>query len=333
LRGGHPTLSSATTLSQRRDPVERFLAEARGAPITVAAMREERCPFATLNEATVLFVELTTGEQVSLFVKAMRRHGHPDKTRPDREAQVYVRLLQVGDLPVPRFLGTTYDPATQRGELFLEFLPDWDLRYHGLDLWGVAVRDLARLHHWFSEQSMALAACGALQRLDASYFRAWASRAVGAVTARSSALGQLLEEALADYEPVATLLGQQPPTLVHNDLSPKNVIVDRSRSPVRTCFVDWEVAGIGCPLLDLVHLTYGLGADDEHRLWTTYLEALGARSSVPGTVDEQRRLLRACGAHKTLHRLSHVVGWDTSHLTIERWVDEVRTLVPVVRSR
>jgi hypothetical protein len=327
MRAGTGRLSSTSTLSQRRDSVERFLTEARGVPTRVTAMRAERCRFTTLNEASVLFIELTTGEQISLFVKAMRRHGHPDKTRPDREAQVYARLLQLGDLPVPGFLGTTYDPATQLGELFLEFLPDWDLRYHGLDSWGVAVRHLAQLHSWFSEQPAALAACGALLRLDASYFRAWAHRAVGAVTARSSALGQLLETALADYEPVATLLGQQPPTLVHNDLSPKNVIVDRSRSPVRTCFVDWEVAGIGCALLDLVHLTYGLGADDERRLWTTYLEALGARSLVPRSVDEQRRLFGACEAHKTLHRLAHVVEWDTSGLTIERWVAEFRTLV------
>jgi hypothetical protein len=284
-------------------------------------MHEERCPFTTLNDASVLFIELTTGEQISLFVKAMRRHGHPDKTRPDREAQVYARLLQLGELPVPGFLGTTWDPATEQGEVFLEFLPDWDLRYHGLDLWDVAVRDLARLHSWFADQP-ALAGCDALLRLDASYFRA-----VGAVTARSAALGRLLERALARYEPVTTLLGQQPPTLVHNDLSPKNVIVDRSRSPVRTYFVDWEVAGIGCALLDLVHLTYGLGADDERRLWTTYLEVLGARSLVPRSVDEQRRLLRACAAHKTVYRLAHVVGWDTSRVTIEAWIDELRTLV------
>jgi hypothetical protein len=295
--------------------------------MSVVAMREERCPFTTLNEASVLFIELTTGERISLFAKEMTRHGHPDKTRSDREAEVYEHLLQRDDLPVPGYLGTTYDPETQHGELFLEFIPDWDLRYHGLDLWGVAVRQLAHLHSWFSEQPAALAACGALLRLDASYFRAWADRAVGAVTARSSPLGHLLQRALADYGPVTALLAQQPPTLVHNDLSPKNAIVDRSRSPVRTYFVDWEVAGIGCALLDLVHLTYGLGADDERLLRTAYLEALKVRSLLPGSADEQRRLLSACGAHKALHRLAHVVEWDTPRLTIERWVDEVRTLV------
>jgi hypothetical protein len=317
----------ADTLPQRRDSVERLIAEARGAPIRVAAVREESSRFTNVNEANVVFVELTTGEHISLFVKEMRRHDHPDKTRPDREAEVYERLFQSSDLPVAGFFGAIYDRASQHGELFLEYLRDWDLRYHGLELWDVAVRHLAQLHSWFSERTTELAACGALLRLDAAYFRAWADRAVDAVAVRSSELGQALERGLDGYDRVTVLLGQQPPTLVHNDLSPKNVIVDRSRSPVRTYIVDWEMAGIGCAFLDLVHLTYGLAADDDRRLRTTYVRELSARSLLPETFDEQERLLRACEAHKTLYRLAHVVEWNTSPVAIGRWADDVRTLV------
>ena len=314
------------TAAPRRARIERLLAEARDRPISVTTMREEPNRFSTLNDADVVFIELSTGERLSLFVKQIRRHGHPDKTKPDREAELYAKLFVSEDLPLPRFFGASYDAVSQRGELFLEFVPDWDLRYHGIELWEVAVRDLARLHGWFSERAPELVACGALLRLDAPYFGAWASRAVDAVGTRSAALGRLLERGLDDYGRVAALLERQPPTLVHNDLSPKNVVVDRSRRPVRTCILDWEVAGMGCGLLDLVHLAYGLGAHEHGRLQTIYVDELAHGSLIPDSLDERRVILRACEAHKTLHRLAHVAQWHTPITTIEQWVDDVRRM-------
>ena len=48
-----------------------------------------------------------------------------------------------------------------------------------------------------------------------------------------------------DLSVAADLLAEQPPTLVHNDLAPKNVIADTSANPGRTCIVDWEMAEWG----------------------------------------------------------------------------------------
>jgi aminoglycoside phosphotransferase (APT) family kinase protein len=140
----------------------------------------------------------------------------------------------------------------------------------------------------------------------------------------SATLASDLQLAIGDYGPVATLLGQQPVTLVHNDVAPKNVIVDRSVEPSRICFVDWEMAGVGCGLLDLVDLKYGLDAASDGQMFAAYREAVAGSGLLPAAPNELRRLVAACELHKTLYRLAFGRSWGVPEERLAEWVTAAR---------
>src|SRR5262249_28158681 len=154
--------------------------------------------------------------------------------------------------------GSRRNEATERLEVYLEHIGDWDLRYQDLEHWFTAARRLAQFHAHFAARAAEVLACEFLLRLEASALSAWAGRAMAAIRGLSPELAAELEGPLALHDHVAELLSRQPPTLVHNDLAPKNVLADRSSHPARICLVDWEMAGVGCGLMDLVVLKHGL---------------------------------------------------------------------------
>jgi aminoglycoside phosphotransferase (APT) family kinase protein len=199
------------------------------------------------------------------------------------------------------------------------------LKYHGLQHWAPAGRRLAKLHAAFADRAAELARSDFLLALDRAYFGAWADRARAAAGVASAALGNRLERVLGRHREVAGLLAAQPPTLVHNDLAPKNVIADTSTDPARICFVDWEMAGVGCGLLDLAHLMHGLSARDERLLCTAYRGEPGAgRLALPD--PEFARVLAACKLQNTLFRLAHIEAWDVGRETAALWVEDVARL-------
>lgn len=300
--------------------VEELLAEARGSAV-VRWLRRSPCPFSTLWPTEIIEIELEDGERLSLFAKRLGIDGagHPDKRRPDRELLAYERLLGEPGIAAPRYYGTRLDEESGQAELYLEYISDWDLRYQGLDQWMEAARALARLHRAFAgkvdEEDFLLS-------LDREYVIAWAERAATALERGPAGLGRRLESLLAAHAPVAELLAAQPRTLVHNDLAPKNVLADRSRTPARICLVDWEVAGAGCGLLDLVHLGYGLDASEGQRLLAAYLGGLEDASLLPASPSELERVLAAGRLHKALYRLAHSHLWQDDPALAEEWVAE-----------
>jgi len=121
------------------------------------------------------------------------------------------------------------------------------------------------------------------------------------------------------------LLAEQPPTLVHNDLAPKNVIADTSTGPGRTCIVDWEMAGVGCGLMDLAHLTYGLPPREAERMLDLYGEELSGTGLLPAG-DERRRLLASCQLHGALYRLAHAEVWRLPLERVGEWIADSEEL-------
>jgi Phosphotransferase enzyme family len=296
-------------------------------PGEVTAITSRPSRFATLFPADIVTLTLRSGERRSVFVKRLgaEQADHPDKQCRDREVRVYEELLDDERLPVPRWYGWTWDEENERRELFLEYVDDWNLRYQSLDDWLEAARALARLHGWFAERRDFVASRPFLLRIDEGYVRAWAGRAVEATASISIALGARLRQAVEGIGPAATLLARMPPTLIHNDLSPKNAIADRSSDPTRICFVDWELAGFGCGPLDLVHLSYGLEPADAERMWSAYRAQLAGSDVLPPHGDEVA-VLAACELHKTLYRLAHAAQWRLPHSTVDEWVTDVERL-------
>jgi tRNA A-37 threonylcarbamoyl transferase component Bud32 len=304
--------------------VAELLTQTQGRPIRVHALTREPSPFATLFPAEILSASLEGGIQLRLFLKHLgpEEPGQPDKQRRDREIRVYEVLLRELGLPVPRYYGSRWNVATARHELYLEYVDDWPLRYHGLEHWVTAAHRLGELHAHFSARGDLLRSCDFLLRLDRAYFTTWAGRACAAVAGQCAELAYRLDETLESYGPAYELMADQPLTLVHNDLAPKNILADRSTTPARICLVDWELAGAGCGLLDLVHLKYGLEPADEREVLRAYRRAVGSTGFLPEDEREFDRLLAACELHKTLYRLAHSPGWKLPLSTITQWITD-----------
>ncbi|MBI4317241.1 MAG: phosphotransferase [Chloroflexi bacterium] len=297
-----------------------------GHRVKVASIRKDPSPFTTTFPAEVLHVELESGEKTSIFLKRLgcEESDHPEKQRRDREIRLYEGLLKDDDLPVAKYYGSTWNAATHQYELFLEHVDDWNLKYQGLDVWFTAARRIAHLHAYFSARVDRLLASDFLLHFDDSYFWFWAHRAVSVVAERSPDLAANLDAVVRNYDLVTDLITSQPLTLVHNDLSPKNVIADRSRTPARIIFVDWEMAGVGCGALDLVHLKYGLDRASDRRMREAYCGELTGTGLVPTGAKDRNSLFMACEVHKTVYRLAFSTTWQLPIETVSRWVAETQ---------
>jgi len=263
-------------------------------------------------------------DRISVFLKHLgsEESEHPDKDCPDREVRMYADLLDDRSLPVPRYYGAFWNPESKHHELYLEYIDGWNLKYQEIDHWYTAASSLARLHLHFAAQADRLRKREYLLKLDRAYFRQWAERASSALAAHYPLLASRLDPVFRRYHEVAALLSAQPPTLVHNDLAPKNVLADHSADPVRICFIDWEMAGVGCGLLDLVHLRYGLDPVSARALSAAYLDEVAGAGLVPSGEDESSLLLSACELHQALYRLAHCPWWGFSEEKAVRFVDE-----------
>jgi aminoglycoside phosphotransferase (APT) family kinase protein len=295
----------------------------------VQSISRERSPFAHRSRAEIVTVVLADGTVLRRFVKRLAPDAHPDKRRRDREPLVFRRLLEPGRrerrLPVPRCHGSYPDAASHEHVLVLEYVDGWPLQYHGLEHWATAARELARLHASFASSGAALRRRDFLLRLDRDYFRAWAARASAAVRARAPVLERRVLRVLRDHDAVAELLAAQPPTLVHNDLAPKNVVVETSSDPARICFVDWEMAGVGCGLLDLAHLLHGLTGRDREAVGSAYWSA-PARAGPLVAVHDRERVLAACELQNGIFRLAHIGAWSLDRAAVADRVDELERL-------
>lgn len=309
--------------------LERLLQDAQGRHVKISNLRREPSPFVTLFPAEALFVSLESGDEISLFVKHLgpEQSDHPDKQRRDRETRVYEELLGDDDLPVPRYYGSNWNETTKRLEVFLEYIDDWNLKYHDLEYWFIAARRLAQFHAYFATRAEKLLACDFLIHFDASYFYEWADRALSVLRDQSAELAAELSLAVRGYDRVAEILARQPVTLVHNDLAPKNALADRSIHPPRICFVDWEMAGIGCGLMDLVELKYGLDPVNDQKMRMAYFEELAGTDLLPSCPRDMSSLFAACEMSQTVYRLAHSKSWRLPIARVAQWVSEVRQLV------
>jgi hypothetical protein len=309
-----------------------LLAAQLGRPVTVAHLERSASPFASRVPAEVVTVTLTGGETCRLFRKSLgdEEIDHPDKRCRDRELRVYRDLFAGRRLPVPSWVGGGWDGTTGRHELYLEYVDGWDLRYRHLDHWYLAAARLAGLHRTFARARGDLDR-DFLLRIDLPYVHAWAQRARDALRRHSIRLARRYEPVLAATSSWGGLLAAQPATLVHNDLSGKNVLVDRSAGQPRVCLADWELAGVGCGLLDLVHLAYGLDAVPARRLRASYYRAVRGSDLLPRTRQALTALLAACAIHETNVRLGCSPRWSLPPRRLAEWVDDARAALQRVR--
>jgi aminoglycoside phosphotransferase (APT) family kinase protein len=118
-----------------------------------------------------------------------------------------------------------------------------------LEQWKAVARWLKRFHTLFA---VSPPASQRLINYDAACFRSWVQRA-------HRLFGSALDGIVAAHDAVVETLCRMPVTFIHGDFYASNVLVAAGR----VAAVDWEMAGVGPGLLDLVALSSGTWIDDE----------------------------------------------------------------------
>lgn len=302
-----------------------ILADAIGRRDAIAAYAIRPSEYETLNPVEIIDIRLVDGEAITVFVKhlAVGLDPHPDKPAAEFEARLYRGILSDERLPVVRLLGSADLGVTGGTSLYLEYVDGWNLKHHDLEVWYHAAYELGRLHrHVLDRLHDDHLEVDFLPEFGAAWHTGWAERALQVLRSESRPLATRLEAIIAGYAPVIELLASQPRTLVHNDLAPKNVIADTSSCPPRICFIDWEMAGAGCGLLDLVQLSYGLEPAAAVRMMRSYASAVAGSPLLPATSDEASRLAAACQLQRTMTRIWRNQVWRLPLTVVAGWVDE-----------
>jgi aminoglycoside phosphotransferase len=251
------------------------LARSLPAPVRVLARRASpyasSFPLAELDVAagdgartTVVWKDLTPGALLPGARAARALGAKPD---PVRELRAY-ELLAGAELGTPRLIASVDEPG--RAWLFVEAVRAARLEHVGDPAaWAATARWLARAHAELTARADALAAA---DPAAPAWPPAWVAPDTDALAA--SAADPQRRRRIAALAPALAAararLAAAPPTVIHGELFPANVLIDGAR----VCALDWETIARGPALLDLATLTAGAWEDPDEPLAEAYRQAL-----------------------------------------------------------
>lgn len=283
------------------DEVTALVGAALGAGEPLRVVERRPNGFSTKVASELVAFETPDGTRLPVLVKkVVDATGSRRPDPPDREARVYRALGGHPAFRAPRLLGITPgdDP-----HLVLEEVAGWDLRYRDLDAWEAAATQLGHVHAAWRAEAPALERLGFLERWTPARALEEAGAAMSATVSDPTAAG-VLRPVVDGHAPLAAELTSLPPTLVHGDLAPKNVVVEQSGGTHRVFFVDWEWAGVGPGVLDVADLVNGLDAGATKRLVEPYARAAGASRGY-----DLARGLALARLQRTLFRIARSADW------------------------
>lgn len=288
--------------------------------------RFRRRPFAFQTSASMDEIDLIMddGSIHGLLLKDLSpRARHPLARRakpgalldPSREIEVYRHLLSPRGIG-PSFRGAVSSPGLGRYWLLVDRLPGVELWQVGdLGPWMDVARWLAAFHSTFNTSGvLAGRGVGTLIRHDESFYRSWICRAHAFTAGNGNAPRQtrsLIQRMAPAYDAIISRLSSIPPTLLHGEFYPSNVLVESVGGKTRVFPVDWEMAAIGPGLVDLAALVAGEWSESER--WTiadAYRGEAEARGRVGwGSPEDFGRLLDGCSLYVALQWLGWSPDW------------------------
>lgn len=285
--------------------------------MAVEISRLERRPsqYSSSHVVEEVEVELAGGPAVHLVFKdlsspALLGEARRVKPRflqdPNREIQIYRKVLDSGAHGTARCYGSLADPTRERYWLFLEKIPGLELYQLGeFGTWLEVARWLARFHSSHESESARLAGAMNLIRCDRAYYRTWLDRARLHLQGQATQ-GQvaILERA---YRHAFDRLLQLRPLLLHGEFFPSNVMIQQSAAGLRVCVLDWETAAFGPGVIDLAALTIGGWTTGQQRgLVSTYFETFSPTAA--GEAAKERFMADVLCAQ--LHLCMQWLGWS-----------------------
>ena len=291
----------------------------------VAGMDRRPYPYATSYPLEEVTVRLDDGRTLSLILKDLtweRLLPEARKTKPRflyeprRCIETYRRVLAETGVGTTCH-GTFADDRTGRYWLLIEKVAGVELWQIGdLGAWESVARWLARFHRSFAEEGDRVRKRNAyLLTYGPDYLRLWPKRALDVVSTDDR---RRLEGIVARYDQVVERLTAVPPSFVHGELYPSNVLVDVADDGLAVWPIDWEMAGVGSPLLDLAALTAGWQGEELAKLVEAYLDELGRVS----WLGDAAALLDCCRLHYAFQWLGWSPEWSPPAEHARDWVSE-----------
>lgn len=242
---------------------------------------------------------------------------------PRREPAIYRDVL--GDVDGPAaYFGHHFDPVTATTLLVVEHVDGLELVDVGeLSVWTDTARWLGAFHA--SHNADAVAGVDVIVH-DRELYSRWLERAISAAQRLPAPELRRVEHVLDVYRSTAIdRLVAAPPTLVHGELYPSNVIIGGAQLDgtlrevgIRICPVDWETAGVGPAMVDLAALTTGDWTPDARdSMVHAYQETSGA---VPGADFDVE--LAVCQLQLAVQWMGWFVGHAPPSWHARSWIDE-----------
>jgi hypothetical protein len=272
--------------------------------VDVIGLERRRSEYRSSFGLEELDVTLDDGTELALVFKDLgwetldaegRRAKPPFLYEPQREIGVYRNLLAGAGLGTATYHGSTVDEARGRFWLFVERVAGVELYQVGdVARWEEAARRLAGTHAALAGDPERSAAEAHLLRHDADFYGRWMERALEFARQgeRPASERHRLESLAARYDAVVDGLLALPRGVIHGELYASNVLDHPADD--RVCPVDWEMAAIGPPLLDLAALTTGWDPPVQARLEHAYADALDGADAWPGSPEASAEALALC---------------------------------------
>jgi aminoglycoside phosphotransferase len=320
-------MSSRWSAGEVRAGLEDALRERRGSETAITAFERRPSRYRTSFPIEELDVELASGESLELLFKDLSRESLGDTALsakpadlydPMREIEVYERLLPfAGVAGPPACPATVVDPSAGRYWLFIERVKGVELYQVGnRGTWEYVAGWLAGMHERLRPS---VVQGQGLLRHDDEMLARWSHLAVER-TPDPESRRRLAEIATAYVDAVVPLLRDRP-TVIHGEFYASNVLVDDPDEPGRVAPVDWEMAGVGPPLLDLAALISGGWSEgDRAAIAAAYREAAsGDDTDFEGRLD-------ACRLHIALQWLGWSEDWTPPPEHATAWLDDVLSI-------
>jgi hypothetical protein len=310
----------------------------RGDSVAVAGLERKPYAYATSFPLEEVVVRLADGRRLHLLLKDLTWERLLDEARrskprflyePRRCIATYEDVLSESGLGVECY-GSFADDVAGRYWVLLEKVPGVELWQIGdFTTWETVARWLARFHLRFAAGVDELGRRNPyLLRYGPDLLRLWPTRALDALAANVGTSTEQLDRLASmasGYDGVVERLSAIPASFVHGELYPSNVLVGGEGPNVNVWPVDWEMAGLGPPLLDLAALASGWEPDEQAKLVQAYVDELG-----PGpwrwSDEELGVLLDGCRLHYAWQWLGWSTDWSAPAEHVRDWVSEALEL-------
>jgi hypothetical protein len=238
-----------------------------------------------------------------------------------RERAVYESILPASGVTSARYFGSYVGQSGVR-YLLLERIagsPLW--QYGDFRAWREAARWLARMRVRVGPEILAASGAAAhLLRYTRPFYDSWMRRACAFHASSTRAMHALSDS----YRKVVDWLLCESASFLHGDFYSSNVVIEHAAGrPYTVRPVDWEMAAVGPPSIDLACLLAGNWTDDERAAAAdAYYSELAALGHPVPDRERYRRTLDYCLIHLSVRNLGWSGDWSPPSDRVHDWLGE-----------